>query len=130
MSLARQVTLFVVDGLRPDALRQADTPQIDSLAADGACTWQAQAVFPSVSLPCRLSMFLAVAPSLHGVLSNLWVRPELPVPSLFEVVQAAGQGTAAFYSWEELRDLAKPGVPDFAYFNRLGDPEGDRDVER
>jgi predicted AlkP superfamily pyrophosphatase or phosphodiesterase len=50
-------------------------------------------------------------------------------PSLIEVVHQAGLGTAAFYTWEELRDLDSPGALDFAYYHRLGDPEGDLYLE-
>ncbi|HID62734.1 MAG TPA: alkaline phosphatase [Anaerolineae bacterium] len=51
------------------------------------------------------------------------------MPSLIEVVHQAGLGTAAFYTREELRDLASPDALDFAYYHRLGDPERDRDLE-
>lgn len=129
MPLAKQVTLFVIDGLRPDALQQAHTPEIDKLVAQGAHTRWAQTITPSVTLPCHISLFSTVPPARHGVISNVWTRPQPPVPSLIEVVHQAGLGTAAFYSWEELRDLASPGALDFAYYHRLGDPEGDRDLE-
>jgi predicted AlkP superfamily pyrophosphatase or phosphodiesterase len=129
MPLAKQVILFVIDGLRPDALQQTHTPEIDQLVAQGAHTGRAQTVTPSVSLPCHTSLFFAVPPARHGVVSNVWTPLPPPVPSLIEVVHQAGLGTAAFYTWEELRDLARPGALDFAYYHRLGDPEGDRDLE-
>jgi arylsulfatase A-like enzyme len=127
---ATHAIIFVVDGLRPDALPQAATPCIDRLAAQGAYTWQAQSVSPTITLPCHASLFLAVPPSRHGIVSNVWTAPQPPVPSLIEVVHQAGGGTAAFYSWEELRDLAPPGTSDFTYHHRLGDPEeGVRELE-
>jgi len=134
MLIATNVLLFVVDGLRPDALLQAPTPHMDRLAAQGAYTWQAQTVAPSITLPCHASLFLAVPPARHGVLSNVWTRPQPPLPSLIEVLadgsDGTGRGAAAFYSWEELRDLAPPGALDFAYHHRLGDPEeGMRELE-
>jgi predicted AlkP superfamily pyrophosphatase or phosphodiesterase len=129
MPLAKQVILFVIDGLRPDALPQVSTPQIDHLVAQGACTWRSQTVTPSVSLPCHTSLVFAVPPARHGVLSNVWTPLQPPVPNLIEVVHQAGLGTAAFYTWEELRDLASHGALDFAYYHRLEDPEGDRDLE-
>ncbi|MBS1253284.1 MAG: 2,3-bisphosphoglycerate-independent phosphoglycerate mutase [Anaerolineales bacterium] len=125
----RYVLLFVIDGLRPDALQQADTPCIDELAAQGAYTWQAQTVTPSISLPCHASLFHAVPPARHGVVDNVWAPPEPPVPSLIDVVHEAGLGTAAFYSWEPLRDLSSPEALDIAYYHRLGDPEDGRDLE-
>lgn len=121
MPLAKQVILFVIDGLRPDALQQTSTPQIDQLVAQGAYTWRAQTVTPSVSLPCHTSLFFAVLPARHGVLGNVWTPLQPPVPNLIEVVHQAGLGTAAFYTWEELRDLARPGALDFAYYHRAED---------
>ncbi|HID62735.1 MAG TPA: hypothetical protein EYP49_08380 [Anaerolineae bacterium] len=38
MPLAKQVILFVIDGLRPDALQQTPTPEIDKLVVQGAHT--------------------------------------------------------------------------------------------
>jgi len=127
---ASRVVLFVIDGLRPDGLREAPTPSIDRLSAEGAVAWQAQSVTPSVSLPCHASLFLAVPPERHGILTNAWVPPQPPVPGLIEVVRAAGRGgTAAFYTWEPLRDLWRPGALDFAYFHDLHDPLAGRDME-
>jgi predicted AlkP superfamily pyrophosphatase or phosphodiesterase len=123
--VTRCAILFVVDGLRPDALQQAPTSEIDRLVTQGDYTWQA----PSISLPCHLSLFWAVPPSCHNVYQNLWMPPLSTVPSLVEVVHQAGLGTAAFYTWETLRDLARPGFLDVAYYRRLGDPEGDSDLE-
>ena len=108
MPLARQVILFVVDGLRPDALPQTPTPEIDKLVTQDAYTWQA----PSISLPCHLSLFWAVSPSCHNIYQNLWMQPLSTVPSLVEVVHQASLGTAAFYTWEPLCDLARPGFLD------------------
>jgi predicted AlkP superfamily pyrophosphatase or phosphodiesterase len=129
MALVKHVILFLIDGLRPDALQQADTPQIDALAARGAYTWRAQTVTPSISLPCHTSLFHAVSPSRHGVVGNVWTPRQPLVPSLMEVVHQAGLGTAAFYTWEPLRDLARLGALDMAWYRRLGDPEGDVDLE-
>jgi predicted AlkP superfamily pyrophosphatase or phosphodiesterase len=129
MPLAQQVILFVIDGLRPDALQQAPTPYIDHLVTQGSYTWQAQSVTPSISLPCHTSLFFAVPPSRHAVLSNVWTRPQPPIPSLIEVVHQANLGTASFYTWEELRDLSSPGALDFAYYRRLGEPDEGEDVE-
>jgi predicted AlkP superfamily pyrophosphatase or phosphodiesterase len=126
---ARQALLFVIDGLRPDALLLTDTPEIDRLIAQSASTMQAQAVMPSVTLPCHVSLFYATPPERHGVTSNTWQAPDPPIPGLIEIVHRAGLGTAALYTWEELRDLARPGSLDIAYYRRLGEPEEDRVLE-
>jgi len=130
MPLAKQVILFIIDGLRPDGLQQAPTPQIDQLAAQGAYTWRAQTVTPSVTLPCLTSLFRAVPPARHGVVSNVWAPPQPPVPSLIEVVHQAGLSAGVFYTWEPLRDLASPGALDIAYYRRLESPEGPEEKDR
>ena len=94
MPLASQVILFVIDGLCPDGLHQAHTPEIDRLLIQGAHTWQAQAVTPSITLPCHVSMFYAVSPSRHGIVSNVWTTPSPPVPGLIDVAHQAGLDTA------------------------------------
>jgi len=129
MSLAKQVILFVIDGLCPDALPQTPTPALDSLIAQGAHTRQAQSVMPSVTLPCHASMFCAVPPERHGVTDNVWTPSQPPVPSIIEIAHQAGLGTAAFYTWEPLRDLAPPGALNVAYLYRLEENTGEQDLK-
>jgi predicted AlkP superfamily pyrophosphatase or phosphodiesterase len=129
MSRPERIILCVIDGLRPDALLQAKVPVIRQLMVDGAYTLQAQAVVPSISLPCHVSLFCGVRPARHGTLSNVWIPPQPPVSSLLDVAHVAGRSTASFYNWEELRDLSRPGSLDMACFRALGDPEGDGDLE-
>lgn len=129
MSRPERIVLCAIDGLRPDALIQAEAPVIRRLMTDGAYTLRAQAVVPSISLPCYVSMFCGVTPVRHGTVSNVWSAPQPPVSSLLDVAHAAGRSTASFYNWEELRDLSRPGSLDMAYFCALGDPEGDSDLE-
>jgi predicted AlkP superfamily pyrophosphatase or phosphodiesterase len=127
--MVRSTVLFVIDGLRPDGLQQAETPHIDDLIARGAHTYNARTVMPSATLPCHTSMFRGVAPGRHGITTNTWVPQVRPVPSLFGVVHAAGHKTASFYNWEQLRDLSDPGSLDRSvYLNNCYDPEGDGEL--
>jgi predicted AlkP superfamily pyrophosphatase or phosphodiesterase len=129
MPPAQQIVLFVIDGLRPDALEQAPTPHIDLLVSRGSHTLQARSVQPSITLPCITSIFCGVPPTRHGIVGNVWTPSQPPIPSLLDVVHQAGLGAAAFYTWEPLRDLATLGALDIAYYRRLGDPESDQDLE-
>jgi predicted AlkP superfamily pyrophosphatase or phosphodiesterase len=129
MAHTERVVLFAIDGLRPDALPQANPPEIGRLIAAGAHTKRARSFTPSVSLPCWVSVFYGVPPSRHGIVSNVWSPPQPLFPSLIDVVHGAGLGAASFYNWEELRDLSRPGALDLAYYRRLGGPEGDCDLE-
>jgi predicted AlkP superfamily pyrophosphatase or phosphodiesterase len=109
MNKTSRFVLFLVDGMRPDGLVQAETPVMDRLRAAGACTLSARTVLPSMTLPCHTSLFLGVPPSRHGITTNVWAPQVRPIPGLFDVLYDAGLITAAFYNWEELRDLSRPG---------------------
>ncbi len=129
MIQADAVVLIVVDGMRPDALRQAATPHLDRLVARGSYTHTARTVMPSVTLPCHTSMFRGVTPERHGVTTNVWVPPARPVPSLLDLLHRAKKPTTAIYNWEQLRDLADPGSLDQSYFlNNCYEPGGDQEL--
>ena len=112
------VLLCVLDGLRPDAIAATSTPTIDALLARGRWTLSARTVMPSVTLPCHMSLFHSVDPGRHGIVTNLWTPQVRPVPGLFDIAHAAGIRTGAYYNWEELRDLWRPGALDVGYFWR------------
>jgi predicted AlkP superfamily pyrophosphatase or phosphodiesterase len=121
--------LLSIDGMRPDGLLQADTPEIDRLAAEGALCLTARAVMPSVTLPCHTSMLRGVDPERHGITTNTFHPLARPVPSLIDAAHAAGKRTGAFYNWGELRDLYEPGSVDAAYFWHWSETQdGDRRV--
>ncbi len=121
----RPVILIVVDGMRPDALLQAHAPGMQSLLERGAFTLTAQSVLPSITLPAHMSMFHGVPPEEHQVISNLWrPMPGEGVPGIVDVVHKAGGKTAAFYTWEQLRDLWRPGALDYASFVNIYGPQG------
>ena len=126
MRQSQSVVLFVVDGLRTDGLKQADTPQIDSLMNGGAHTFEAQTIMPSITLPCMASMLLGTGPERHGI-TNTW--EPTAIPSIIDLVHSSGKTTASFYNWEPLRDLSKPGSLDAAFFRRnCSEPQGDLEI--
>ena len=142
--------LCVIDGLRPDILRPdsdrhdsdrpdsdrpgsdrpgalpSETPVLDALMARGRATLTARSVMPTVTLPCHMSIFHSVEPGRHGVVTNMWTPQVRPVPGLFDVARAAGLRTAAYYNWEELRDLWRPGgLATGYYWYDNKSPDGD-----
>jgi len=121
MALVKQIILFVIDGLRPDALQQAHTPEIDRLINQGAYSWQALTITPSITLPCHTSLFTAVSPSSHGINDNVWTPSSPPAISLIDVMHQSGLSMAAFYSWEPLRDLFSLGALNFTYYRKFED---------
>lgn len=113
-----KVILISIDGMRPDGLKMCGNPYLSELMKISSYTFDARTVFPSITLPCHLSMFHSVPPQRHGTLNNTYVTPVHPVSGLFEQVKNAGKLSAMFYGWEPLRDIGRPGSLYAAeYFN-------------
>ncbi|MEM7347429.1 MAG: ectonucleotide pyrophosphatase/phosphodiesterase, partial [Chloroflexota bacterium] len=104
------VVVISIDGLRPDALQQADTPTLDALRLQGAYTAQAQAVVPSVTLINHASMLGGMNPDKHGIYWNNY-EPELgniQGPTLFSAGEEAGLSTALLVGKDKLQHLVSP----------------------
>ena len=108
--MAEKVVLILIDGARPDALAACGHPFVKPLLEKSAYTLEARTVFPSVTLPCHMSLFLGVSPKRHGILTNTYVPQVRPVNGLFEQNALMHKKQAMFYTWEELRDLERPGM--------------------
>lgn len=109
-----KVILILSDGMRPDAI--TNIPQAKEMMANGSYAPDAKTVFPSVTLPCHVSLFHSVDPMRHGTTTNTYMPQVRPIPGLCEVLRAAGKKNAFFYNWEELRDLARPDSLMHSYF--------------
>lgn len=110
------VFVIVVDGLRPDALQRAQTPNLDRLWQSGLYSWSAKTVMPSLTLPAIASLVSGVPPERHQILWNHWA-PELgriAVPTIFEIAQRENISTVAFVSKRKLEHLFSPETPPFA----------------
>lgn len=110
----KKVILVLVDGLRPDALESFDA--CAELLQKGSYSLQAETVYPSVTLPCHMSLFHSVPPERHGILTNTYVPQVRPVRGLCEQLSLAGKTCCFFYNWEELRDLSRPSSLAYSYF--------------
>lgn len=125
------VLFVMLDGVRPDAVQISHTPTLDRLVAEGASSFTAQSVMPSITLPCHTSIFHSVPPGRHGITSNTWTPMARPLPGLIEVLAAAGKKSAFFYNWEQLRDVSRPGSLSFSYFtDSSADEDGDDGLAR
>ncbi len=114
---AESLVLCSIDGMRPDALRAADTPAMDSIIARGAICWQARTIVPSVTLPAHLSMFHGVDASVHGLYDDNGIVPDRPrIPGLLDTAHEAGLRIGAFYNWEPMRDVSRPDSLDVGYY--------------
>ena len=108
---ADNVVIILVDGLRPDALKQAKVTNLNSLIKRGASTMKAQTVTPSLTLPAVTSMLAGLTVEQHGVDWNEYepMRGYLKAPTLFEIASFNGSKWGAmFITKEKLLYLAKP----------------------
>ena len=80
-----KIILFVVDGMRPDSLENIESAQ--RIIKKSTYTMNAQTVFPSVTLPCHMSLFHSVAPDRHGTTTNIYMPQVRPVNGLCEVLK-------------------------------------------
>ena len=98
--------LVLVDGMRPDALKNCKAAQ--RVLANSVYTMNAQTVMPSVTLCCHMSLFYSMIPEHHGTQGNTYMPPSHQLLSLFDVLAIAKKDVASFYSWGQLRDLCHP----------------------
>lgn len=107
--MGNKVILISIDGMRPDGFIQCKNPYVNSLQKIASYTLNAKTVFPSVTLPCHMSMFHSVPPERHGITTNDYTPQVRPIKGLFEQISGVGKTCAMFYGWEYLRDIARPG---------------------
>ncbi len=109
-SYADNVVIIMVDGLRPDALKQAKAPVLEGLIKRGSFTMKAQTVTPSLTLPAFTSMLTGLPVEAHGVDWNNYEpqRGYLKAPTIFEIATFNGsKWGAAFIQKEKLLHVTK-----------------------
>lgn len=106
--MAEKVIVVLVDGMRPDGMMGCGHPYAAELLAKSTYALNAQTVFPSVTLPCHMSLFHSVDPARHGIMTNLYTPQVRPVVGLVDQLDKYDKKCAFFYTWEELRDLTRP----------------------
>jgi predicted AlkP superfamily pyrophosphatase or phosphodiesterase len=114
-----------IDGLRPDALFQTSAPNLLTLAQSGAYAWQAQTIFPPVTLPSHASMLCGCPVETHGLTWNDY-RPRegtMAVPTIFSVAHAAGLWTVMVVGKEKFAHFNTPGDVDVYLFAVNGDQD-------
>lgn len=121
----KYVVIISIDGLRPDALFLADTPNIDRLKDRGAYSATAQTVKMSVTMPSHASMLSGMIPEKHGF---LWGQPYIgwpgmTGPTLFNVARDAGLSTALIAGKEKFSYLHLPNSLDMAFYEEVHDTE-------
>lgn len=117
---AEHVFIISIDGGAPANIKQSRMPVLMQLAREGAVTWTAQTVRPSITLPAHTSMLTGVPVAKHGISWNDWIatNPIVSVPTVFTVAKAAGRGTAMFVAKEKFKQLLQPGTVDEFWFDQ------------
>jgi arylsulfatase A-like enzyme len=108
------VVIVSLDGLRPDAIMMADTPNLRRLRAIGAWATEARTINRSYTLPSHTSMLSGVDADRHGLLHNNFTPTHgfTRTPTAFYFAHDAGFVTAMFVSKPKFRHIAIPGSVD------------------
>lgn len=118
---ARHVVVFGVDGLEPQGIDEAKTPNIHAMMKDGSWSFHARAVFPTVSSPNWASMIMGAPVEMTGVISNAWEPNSATIAPACE--DAPGIFPTIFGLEHRQHPMAKMGIfTDWADFVRLVEP--------
>ena len=126
---SKRVVILALDGICVAGFKQAHTPNLDALLAEGVLSTETRVVMPSVTLPNWTSHLTGSGPEQHGVTDNEWTinRHTLPsvesdgegyYPSVFSVLKQTVPGikTAFYYNWKPLAYPYNPKNLDEASF--------------
>ncbi|MCP3920415.1 MAG: sulfatase-like hydrolase/transferase [bacterium] len=117
-SLDKKVLFIGIDGLRPDAMEVASTPNIDTLIADGAYAPDAQSGPLTFSGPGWSNLLCGVWGDKHQVTTNGFGGNNLArYPNFLALLESAlpDVDTATQLTWAPLRDYLMVGV-DHVFF--------------
>ena len=92
--LVQRVIVISLDGARPDAILQANTPNLQRLANEGAVDWQAQTIYPPATIPAHASLLTGLTPEEHRVDWNSYSTEVLAIPTFLTLTYDAGYATA------------------------------------
>lgn len=109
------VVLISIDGLKPEAVLQADAhhlkvPNLRRMVADGVYADGVIGVLPTLTYPSHTTILTGVSPAVHGIYSNTtfdplnknaqgwyWYSEDVKVPTLWDAAHSAGITTANVY---------------------------------
>ncbi len=115
---AEHVFIVSFDGGKPAVIDKSAMPTLKGMVKEGAHTWTAQTIFPSITLPSHTSMLTGVDIKKHNITWNNWVPGAglVKVPTVFSEAKKAGASTAMFVGKEKFKHLNLPGtVDEFSY---------------
>lgn len=110
----KHVFIISYDQGNPALIHTNDLPVFHQMANEGAHTWEAYTIVPSLTLPSHTSMLTGVGIQKHQITWNDY-RPTngyVNVPTVFSLAKAAGYKTAMFVGKEKFKHLELPGTID------------------
>jgi arylsulfatase A-like enzyme len=114
-----RVLLISVDGLRPDLLTRAYTPNIRGLMNAGSFTLWARTTAAAITLPSHVSMLTGVTPGRHQIAWNQDLPLAKPVypkgRTLFDIAKAYGYSTAMIAGKSKFEIFERPGALDWCW---------------
>jgi len=90
-TITNHVLVISVDGLRPDAIGERETPILSRMMRTGSYSLKATTIMPSNTLPSHTSMLTGESPDRHHVLWNNGDRALLMEQARFLVASWHGQ---------------------------------------
>ena len=111
---AQHVFIISFDGGKPAVMQRSAMPTVFEMVQQGAATWKAQTITPSVTLPSHTSMLTGVRMERHKVSWNDWEpkRGLVKVPTIFKLARENGYTTAIFAGKPKFRHLNVSGTVD------------------
>src|SRR5436309_12214816 len=94
----RFVIVFVVDGLRPDAITAEDTPTLMKMRSEGVDFADSHAVFPTVTRVNAAALTTGTQPGTNGIVGNRMYVPGVDAGRAFD--------TAAFQNLLRLDEVS------------------------
>ncbi|MBE2203996.1 MAG: alkaline phosphatase family protein [Chthoniobacterales bacterium] len=112
--IARHVFIVSFDQGAPAGIAKADMPVFKNMVKQGAHTWEAYTIVPSITLPSHTSMVTGVGIQKHQVDWNSLVPDKgvVKVPTIFSLAKKAGLVTAMVASKPKFQTLNQPGSLD------------------
>lgn len=122
--LAKRVVILGLDGIRPDGLAAARTPNIDRLFRRGVFsnTTLVEQSTGTWTQPSWTTLFSGGGQVQHGVTGNSWTNASTTehaegyrdaegyVPSVFSVLKDNGVNTAFYWNWSQLIKSYNPNA--------------------
>lgn len=107
---APRLVLISVDGLRPDVIEPAVTPNLSALRDAGASARVAINDLPSATMTNHATMLTGLVKDVHHLVLDFEIPGTIDAPTIFDYAAAAGLRSAFFASKRKLHYLAPSDV--------------------